>query len=77
MDQSIYDAALDLGCNQWQAFYKVVIHELMPGIFSGLLMSLDVYKRQYSRFVVTDDFRRFARRKIKVYGITDLSLIHI
>ena len=24
MDQSIYDAALDLGCNQWQAFYKVV-----------------------------------------------------
>lgn len=39
MDQSIYDAALDLGCNQWQAFYKVIIHELMPGIFSGLLMS--------------------------------------
>lgn len=39
MDQSIYDAALDLGCNQWQAFYKVVLHELMPGIFSGMLMS--------------------------------------
>ena len=39
MDQSIYDAALDLGCNQWQAFYKVVLHELMPGILSGLLMS--------------------------------------
>lgn len=33
MDQSIYDAALDLGCNQWQAFYKVIIHELMP-VFS-------------------------------------------
>ncbi len=39
MDQSVYDAALDLGCNQWQAFYKVVLHELMPGIFSGMLMS--------------------------------------
>ena len=39
MDQSIYDAALDLGCNQWQAFYKVVLHELLPGILSGLLMS--------------------------------------
>ena len=25
----------------------------------------------YSRFVVTDDFRRFARRKIKVCGIAD------
>ena len=39
MDQSVYDAALDLGCNQWQAFYKVVLHELLPGIFSGMLMS--------------------------------------
>ena len=39
MDQSVYDAALDLGCNQWQAFYKVVLHELMPGFFSGMLMS--------------------------------------
>ncbi|HCA05109.1 MAG TPA: putrescine aminotransferase [Ruminococcaceae bacterium] len=39
MDESIYDAALDLGCNQFQAFFKVVIHELMPGIVSGFLMS--------------------------------------
>lgn len=39
MDQSIYDAALDLGCNQFHAFFKVVIHELMPGIISGFLMS--------------------------------------
>ena len=39
MDQSLYDAALDLGCNEWQAFYKVVIHELIPGIVSGFLMS--------------------------------------
>ena len=39
MDQSIYDAALDLGCNQFQAFFKVVIHELIPGIISGFLMS--------------------------------------
>ena len=39
MDRNIYDAALDLGCNQWQAFYKVVLHELLPGILSGLLMS--------------------------------------
>lgn len=39
MDQSVYDAALDLGCNQLQAFFKVVIHEIMPGIVSGFLMS--------------------------------------
>ncbi|MEE0957636.1 MAG: ABC transporter permease [Ruminococcus sp.] len=39
MDRSIYDAARDLGCNEWQAFFKVVLHELMPGIVSGLLIS--------------------------------------
>ena len=39
MDRSIYDAARDLGCNEWQAFFKVIIHELMPGIVSGFLMS--------------------------------------
>ncbi len=39
MDPSLYDAARDLGCNEWQAFFKVVIHELMPGITSGFLMS--------------------------------------
>ena len=50
MDQSIYDAALDLGCNQWQAFRKVVIHELMPGIFSGLLMS---FTYSLDDFVIT------------------------
>lgn len=50
MDQSIYDAALDLGCNQWQAFYKVVIHELMPGIFSGMLMS---FTYSLDDFVIT------------------------
>ena len=50
MDQSIYDAALDLGCNQWQAFYKVVIHELMPGILSGMLMS---FTYSVDDFVIT------------------------
>lgn len=50
MDMSIYDAALDLGCNQWQAFYKVVIHELMPGIVSGALMS---FTYSLDDFVIT------------------------
>lgn len=50
MDQSVYDAALDLGCNQWQAFWKVVIHELMPGIFSGMLMS---FTYSLDDFVIT------------------------
>lgn len=39
MDQSLYDAALDLGCNPHMALRKVVLPEIMPGIISGALMA--------------------------------------
>lgn len=39
MDPSLTDAALDLGCKPIQAFFKVTIHEIMPGIISGALMA--------------------------------------
>ncbi len=39
MDQNLSEAALDLGCTPVQAFFKVVIHEIMPGVVSGALMS--------------------------------------
>ena len=40
MDKNTYDAALDLGCNPFQAFYKVIIPEIMPGIMAGFLMAV-------------------------------------
>jgi len=40
MDKHIYEAALDLGCNPLQAYFKVVIPEIMPGIVSGFIMAL-------------------------------------
>ncbi|MBQ1302011.1 MAG: ABC transporter permease [Firmicutes bacterium] len=40
MDASLMDAAMDLGCNHWQAFSKVIIHEIKPGIVSGFLMAI-------------------------------------
>ncbi len=40
MNPSLVEAAQDLGCNQRQAFFKVVIPEIMPGIFTGFLMSV-------------------------------------
>lgn len=69
MDRSIYDAALDLGCNQWQAFYKVVIHELMPGIFSGLLMS---FTYSIDDFIITYFTRgaKFQNLSIEIYSMT-------
>ncbi len=39
MDSSLYEAAQDLGCSPLQAFLKVVIPEIMPGIVSGFLMA--------------------------------------
>ena len=39
MDPHIYEAAQDLGCSPIQAFRKVVLPEIMPGVVSGFLMS--------------------------------------
>lgn len=42
---SLYEAAMDLGCTPWMALRKVVIPDIMPGIVSGFIlaftMSLD------------------------------------
>ena len=69
MDKSIYDAALDLGCNQWQAFYKVVIHELMPGIISGALIS---FTYSLDDFIITYFTRgsKFQNLSIEIYSMT-------
>ena len=40
MDVRMYEAALDLGCNPCQAFFKVVLPEIMPAIISAFLISL-------------------------------------
>ena len=58
MDPDLQEAALDLGCTPMQAFLKVVIHEIMPGIISGALMaftmSLDDFVISY--FVTGSSF---------------------
>ena len=42
---SLYEAAMDLGCTPWMAIRKVVLPDIMPGIISGFIlaftMSLD------------------------------------
>ena len=58
MDESLVNAAMDLGCTRTQAFFKVTIHEIMPGIISGAIMaftmSLDDFVISY--FVTGMDF---------------------
>lgn len=47
MDNSLYEAALDLGCTPAQALKKVVLPQIRPGIVSGFMtaitLSLDDY----------------------------------
>ena len=39
MDRSLTDAAMDLGCTPFQAFYKVTLPEIMPGVVAGTIMA--------------------------------------
>jgi spermidine/putrescine transport system permease protein len=39
IDNSVYEAALDLGATPRQAFRKVIFPEIMPGVISGLLLA--------------------------------------
>ena len=47
MDHNLYEAAMDLGCTQAQALWKVTIPQIVPGITSGFMtaitLSLDDY----------------------------------
>ena len=51
MDKNLVDAAMDLGCTWMQAFWKVILPEIKPGIVSGALtaftMSLDDFVISY------------------------------
>lgn len=39
LDPNLGEAAMDLGATPWQAFWKVLMPELRPGIFNGLLIA--------------------------------------
>ncbi len=39
MNPALTDAAMDLGCTPLQAFFKVTLHEIMPGIVAGAIMA--------------------------------------
>ena len=69
MDKSLTDAAMDLGCTPTQAFFKVTLHEIMPGIVSGAIMaftmSLDDFVISY--FVSGLDF---VTLPVEIYSYT-------
>ena len=69
MSPALKDAAMDLGCTPLHAFFKVTIHEIMPGIVSGAIMaftmSLDDFVISY--FVTGSNF---VTLPVKIYSFT-------
>ena len=59
-DNSLFDAALDLGCSPRQALYKVILPNIKSGIFSGMLlaftMSIDDFIITYFVSASNDNF---------------------
>lgn len=39
MNPALTDAAMDLGCTPVEAFFKVTVHEILPGVISGAIMA--------------------------------------
>ena len=67
MNPALTDAAMDLGCTPLQAFFKVTLPEIMPGVIAGAIMaftmSLDDFVISY--FVTGMDF---VTLPVKIYS---------
>ena len=73
MDHSLVEAAMDLGCTPLRSFFKVTLHEIMPGIITGAIMaftmSLDDFVISY--FVTGLDFITLP---VEIYNYTKKQL---
>ncbi len=69
MDRSLPEAAMDLGCSPFRAFFKATLPEIFPGIITGLIMaftlSLDDFVISY--FTTGNSFQTLP---IRIYNMT-------
>lgn len=88
MDPDLEDAALDLGCTPTQAFFKVILHDIMPGVISGFMMaftmSLDDFVISYfvtgSSFITLPvEIYNYTKKPIhpKIYALFTLMFLAI
>lgn len=50
LDRSLEEAAMDLGATEWQAFLRVVLPNLVPGIVAGALLA---FATSFDDYVIT------------------------
>ena len=53
MDNSLYEAALDLGASPAQALFKVILPQIVPGIISGFMLAITLSLDDYIVTVYT------------------------
>ncbi|MBQ3022607.1 MAG: ABC transporter permease [Clostridia bacterium] len=69
MDPNIYEAALDLGATPAKALRSIVLPEIMPGVFSGFILSVTLSLDDYIITAFTRD-TAFQTLSTYVYGVT-------
>lgn len=69
MDPNIYEAALDLGATPQKALRSIVLPEIMPGVFSGFILSITLSLDDYIITAFTRD-TAFQTLSTYVYGVT-------
>lgn len=62
MDNSLVEAAQDLGASKWQSFWKVIVPLSMPGVYSGIVM---VFMPTVSTFAIAE---LLTHNNIKLFG---------
>ena len=62
MDNSLVEAAQDLGASRWQSFWKVIVPLSMPGVYSGIVM---VFMPTVSTFAIAE---LLTHNNIKLFG---------
>jgi len=68
MDPSLTEAAMDLGCTPAKAFFKVELPQIMPGIFSGMIMA---FTMSFDDFVISHfTAGNIETLPLKIYSMT-------
>ncbi|MBQ4381932.1 MAG: ABC transporter permease [Oscillospiraceae bacterium] len=69
LDPALPEAAMDLGCTPWEAFFKVTIPEIMPGIVTGAIMA---FTMSLDDFVISyfTSGAGFQTLPIRIYNMT-------
>ncbi len=69
MDRHLPEAAMDLGCTPVQAFFKVELHAILPGIVTGMMMAFTLSLDDFviSFFTSGSDFQTLP---LLIYSMT-------